>query len=631
MSERFEKIVNAPHRAFGRATKRIQEIKPASVMGKVARGAGMGLTGLSQFLLWAAKYISLDNHVTRAGERALSQIKVGKNKKGQDKKLQSFAKKYPNLSSHILYYMMLAMVAGGVKGYNALTASRDDEKSLDSVELTLDMENQLTVEPNTYGAYLARVQPITPYLIADLIAKEGVHVDSTTGLHTPYLDSKGIPTIGFGSTVLMDGSSVKMNTPPITSEQAYELARWHLIEETFFIMYCYDIAIDKIDVNTTQEALSLGSMMYNAASKLIEDKNNRNHRERFARLRDDFKQYGYALPDSVVIQRFNEFPVSSNESFGNAWMRGATKEVMADKLGNYLAGGAGLQWRRWIEAGLMTGDIMPQMLLDCPVNGIYEFYECMGRKKDKFFTGRAPNRHVNRATYAVFKEWLNNPVNKKGESLSGWKKVRDYLPSDVVTACQHGQCNLGNSNVIDVIPQTPVALAVDMYMTDYESQYKDAVATFRKQEYTKAAQMFEALLKDRPDNALLHNDIAATYNKLGRYNDAIAHARQIIFEIGDKKQYAAAYYNAGFAYEHQGNLQKALANYRLSVANGNRRVQRDVTRLSNQLQKGNSPVKKQSKKSKRTAFNTGSDKVQRTQNSFIRKLNIQNNNTNNMA
>lgn len=630
MSERFEKIVNAPHRAFGRATKRIRETRPDSAMGRVARVAGVGLTGLSQFLLWAAKYVTLDNHVTRAGERALGNMVVGKNKKGQNKKLQSFAKKYPNLSSHILYYTMLAMVAGGVKGYRQLSALRDDEKSVNTVELTLDMSNQLAVEPNTYGAYLARVQPITPYLIADLIAKEGVHVDPETGMHTPYRDSKGIPTIGFGSTRLMDGTKVTMDTSPITSEQAFELARWHLGEETFFVMYCYDIAMGAIDVNTTREALSMGSVIYNSGSKLIEDKNNKNHQKRFEALRDDFKKYGYALPDSVVLQRFNEFPVNSDESFGTAWMRGASKDVLADKLGNYLAGGAGLQWRRWIEAGIMTGDITPQMLLDCPVNGIYEFYERMGRRKDKFFTGRAPNRHVNRATYAVFKEWLNNPVNKKGESLAGWKKVRDYLPTDVVTACRQGQCNLGNSNVIQVIPQTPAALAVDMYMPNRETQYNDAVAAFRKQDYKSAAEMFDKLLKDNPDNALLHNDMAATCNKLGRYDDAIAHARQIIFEIGDKKQYAAAYYNAGFAYEQMGNLQKALANYKLSVANGNRRVQRDVTRVSEQMQQGRGSTKRAGK-SKRTAFNSASGKVQRTQNSFIRKLNTQNNNTNNMA
>lgn len=449
MSKDFEKIVNAPHRAFGRATQNIKKMKPSSKIGQVGRIAGMGVSGLTQFLLWAAKYVALDNHLTRAGERVFKNSGKSKN----SKKKWTFAQKYPNLSSHILYYMMLAMVAGGVKEHNpqAIESRDDDNPGPAPVELTIDIENQIIEEPNTYGAYLARIQPIVPYLIADLIAKEGVHVDPKTGLHTPYRDSKGIPTIGFGSTVLKDGTKVTMNTKPITNDEAFELARWHLGEETFFIMYCYDIAIDAVDINTTQEALSMALVIYNAASKLIEDKNDKNHKERFARLRNDLKQYGYALPDSLVKQRFAELPVRSHESFGNAWLAGAPKIVVADKLGNYLAGGRGLQWRRWIEAGLLTGDITPQMLLDSLVNGIYEFYQRMGCKKEKFFTGNAPNRHVNRKTYAVFKEWLLNPVDKYGFSLSKLKKVSDYLPADIVLACRNGKCELKNQ---DIQPKT---------------------------------------------------------------------------------------------------------------------------------------------------------------------------------
>ena len=70
---------------------------------------------------------------------------------------------------------------------------------------------------------------------------------------------------------------------------------------------------------------------------------------------------------------------------------------------------------------------------------------------------------------------------------------------------------------------------------------------------------------------------------MGRYDDAIKHAREIVKRIGDKSQYAAAQYNAGFAYEQNGNLEKALANYKLAVANGNSRVKSDVARVKNKL------------------------------------------------
>ena len=104
------------------------------------------------------------------------------------------------------------------------------------------------------------------------------------------------------------------------------------------------------------------------------------------------------------------------------------------------------------------------------------------------------------------------------------------------------------------------------------------------------------MIEQYPDNALLRNDLAATYNKLGRYNDAIAQAREVVQRIGDKSQYGAAQYNAGFAYEQLGNLQKALANYKLALANGNRRVQKDITRVSEKLKRAGN---------KKVAFNSG--------------------------
>lgn len=39
----------------------------------------------------------------------------------------------------------------------------------------------------------------------------------------PYLDSKGIPTIGIGCTFYEDGTRVKMTDPPITKERALNL------------------------------------------------------------------------------------------------------------------------------------------------------------------------------------------------------------------------------------------------------------------------------------------------------------------------------------------------------------------------------------------------------------------------
>lgn len=573
MAEKFRNIVNAPHRAFARARKKIEAMQPETKKGKAARIAGISVSAMFQFLLWATKYVALDNHVLRAAENTLREMEVGKNKSGNDKKVSSFMKRYPNFSAHMLYYLMFVLTIGGGK----VAVSHGPVVAQNYKEWRADRQER-KARRGTYAEFLDNMQSITPFLIADLIAKEGVHTDPATGLHTPYKDSRGIWTIGFGSTKLKDGTSVGPKTRPITTDEAYELARWHLEnEETYFVMYCYDAAVDGLDIKTTNEALGMGSIIYNTYSKLIEDPKDKNHRERFTLLREDFKEYGYAVPDSLVRQRFAQYPITKTESFGAAWLAREKTVDVADKLGNFLAGGNGLRWRRWLEAGLLTGDVTPQMLLDCPVNGMYEFYKYMGKDKAEFFTGRAPNRRVKRETYDLLRAWLTAPVNEKGQSLAHWKKVKDFLPADILALCENEQCKLGNPAFGKKQRDKPIE--VQTYIMGYDELYAVAVGAYRAGDYKGAASRFEDMLKSYPDNALLHNDLAATYNNLGRYDDAIAHSREIVRRIGDKSQYGAAQYNAGFAYEQKGDLRRALANYKLAVANGNRRVQADITRV----------------------------------------------------
>lgn len=592
MSEKFRKIVNAPHIAAGKLVQNIKKTNPEKTAGKIARGAGLGAAGLTQFLLWLTKYVTLDNHITREGEKLFARIKVGKNKKGEDKKFHKFVKKNPNFTSIVSWWMLLATIGGGA------------QIVLDNVDKDEAEQSDEEFEPGTYGSYFGNVRTITPFLIADLIAKEGVHVDERTGLHTPYLDSRGKWTIGFGSTVLKDGTSVTKNTPGITTEEAYELARWHLEEgETYFGMYCYDVAMNNIDINDVNQALAIGSIMYNSFANLMENPSNINCKERFANLRNLYKEYGRGVTDEMVRDVFKKYPVVDARSFGKAWMDGKSRQDVADKLGNFLAGGRGIYWRRWLEAGLLTGKITPQMLLDCPANGVYEFFKCMGKKKSAFFIADAKgNMHANNKTYDKFKDWLTHPVNERGQSLGRWKKVRDYMPAVALEACDGKVCKLGDkASWRQRLHQKKIER--ETYVLDYESAYTAAINAYQSGDYNSAAKQLERLVADNPNNALLHNDLAATYNHLGRYDDAIKHAREIVKRIGDKSQYAAAQYNAGFAYEQKGDLQKALANYKLSVANGNRRVQSDVMRVSNMI---NNRTTSQSKK---VVFNEAAGRV----------------------
>lgn len=588
MADKFRKIVNAPHRMFKRATDEIRRMQPKSKVGKVGQVAGMTTTSLFQFLLWAAKYVALDNHALRKMEDALRNMQVGKNKRGQDKKMSSLMKQYPNLSAHLIYYAMFASVVGGTVAVNEITDFVEEKRIEREIE---------DAKRGTYAAYLERLQGVTPYLIADLIAMEGVRLNED-GLHKPYLCSKGVWTIGFGNTMLKDRTPVTKDTPPITTEEAFELARWHLEEgETYWGMYCYDVANDNVDINTTGAAVGMGSVMYNGFSRLIESPNSKNCDERFTLLRNDFDKYGFALPDTVVQQRFAQYPVKQTRSFGEAWLSGQPMEEVGDKLGNFLADGRGMRWRRWLESCLLNGDIKPELLLECPVDGMSQFWAHVGKERENWFTDSKAGRETNRALVAEFERWLQNPVNGRGESIAHWKKTKDYLPEYVRNLCLSGQCRIGTKAIKYQVPEQQQKVEIKTYVIGYDELYAQAVGCFRAGDFQVAAEKYQDMIAKYPDNALLRNDLAATYNKLGRYNDAIKQAREVVRRIGDKSQYGAAQYNAAVAYEQLGDLQKALVNYKLALANGNRRVQSDITRVSNRIKHGGA--------GKKVAFNSG--------------------------
>lgn len=545
---------------------------------ETAKGAAWLTAGGAQFLLTMARWLALDNVFLRKLEEKNKKINLNEKKKFQSQTLRRFSKSNPNLSAYVSWYMLL-----GVLGFGGKAAVEKGPLAVGAYkEWRKDREENKRIK-GTYAEFLKKMRPITPYLIADLIAKEGVKVDPETGLHVPYLDSKGIPTIGFGSTMLKDGSRVTMKTKPITTEEAYELARWHLEEgETYFVLYCYDVASDYVDVNDTKEALGMGSIIYNSYSKLIENKQDKNVKNRFTELRRIYKEYGYAVPDDLVIKLFQKYPIVRPTSFGKAWLGYDKKSDVSDKLGGFLAGGKGLYWRRWLEAGLLSGDITPDMLLNCPVNGMYEFFCYMGQEEEAFFTGKSGDRKVNKDTYAKFKMWLNNPIDKNGRPIKHWKCVKDYLPADVLAYCEMGECEFGGKALVRQTKKQE-KIEKSTYTLEYADAYEEALNCYKSGDYKKAEIKYKELISVHKDNALLYNDLAATYNKLGMYQEAINQAKEILHRIGDKSQYAAAQYNAGFAYEQIGDLEKALKNYELSVANGNLNVKKDVERLKEKM------------------------------------------------
>lgn len=653
MAEKFKKIVRTPEQAAKKIRQGLEDFKPlqksrekqrkrdadgrhlrhpdaADAVKTGALGAlklsGWLAAGGAQFLFWLLRSATLDNAVIEKMENNFRNMdmsekfkrdkKTGKTKLSGPGATRKFANKHPAASAYLTWYFALATLIGG--GMTGVRFGPDVAHSVKEwrMERQKQREIQDAAEKNagTFAAYMDKMRPLTPLLVAELLTSEGVCIDQKTGMHVVYDDYNGRPlapgqkprgkaTIGFGSTVLPDGTSVNSYTKPITTREAYEMSVHHIEQlETYFMMYCYETGCENIKIDSDAEAVAMASIIYNSGANLLENPKSSACNRRFGELRKLYDEYGYALPDSLVRQTFEKYPVSDPMTFGKLWIEGAADKKAADKLGLYVKQGRGLYTRRMIEAGIMTGQILPEVLLDVPVNGMSEFLKLMGGKKHAFFVGTGDNICLAPDVVDKFNQWVKNPVDKRGNPLSGarWPRVRDVLPDEVVALCDGGSCRLGNTDFIIAAP-IEKEIKQETYVSDYRELYADATQLYRGGNYADAARGFEELLQQRPDNAQLHNDLAATYNQMGRYDDAIGHVREIVWRIGDKCQYGAAQYNAGFAYEQKGELQKALANYKLAVANGNRRVAADIKRVSEKINKS---------KSKKTAWADGMKNIE---------------------
>lgn len=625
MSDKFEKIVNAPHRAFKRAkdkllawkikgenpkvkiktdSREIELTVPVKQVKQGVKGVGVGLSGIAQFLFWALKYGLLDNHLTRKLEKEFAKIKKT-DKAGKEKIWRSFVKKHPNFVGHVAYYIMLLAGAVGVdlsSEESFLKEKTDDFKKLvkewrmKSDDESDEDDEDVSVEPGTYGEYKARMQRAVPMIVAELIAMEGAVMEG--GKHVVYDDAtmkplrpgqkpKGKATQGYGNTVGKDGEGLNSYSPPITSEEAFEWTRWHLEDkETFLFMFGYDVATDA-EINTVQDAMAIASMVYNGGTLVLE-KESIAMGNRWAEIRKLHEQYGDALTSEQVKAVFEKYPVVSKGHVGEYWLEGGSSEDMANGVGWYInvkKDGDGIRWRRWLEACVMNGDITVQELLDIPVNYMSDFFDYVGRDRSNWFIvtnegTKRETRVVNQETVAKFKKWIKNPVDKTGKlSLAGKPKVRDVMPPEMVAQCEKDvDLQKGVKSYKKTKRQKKVER--ETYVISYEEQYAMAIDAYQKQDFELAATRFEELIAEHPDNALLRNDLAATYNRLGRYNDAIVQVREIVNRIGDKSQYGAAQYNAGYAYEQLGDFENAKANYKLAVANGNMRAKKDLERVT---------------------------------------------------
>jgi lysozyme len=91
---------------------------------------------------------------------------------------------------------------------------------------------------------------------------------------SPYRDSVGVPTIGYGTTVYEDGSAVRMTDGPISRDRAMACLKYHIEERIAHALeqyqltqpqydalcsFCYNLGAGALDKSSLKHAILNGA------------------------------------------------------------------------------------------------------------------------------------------------------------------------------------------------------------------------------------------------------------------------------------------------------------------------------------------------------------------------------------
>ena len=96
-----------------------------------------------------------------------------------------------------------------------------------------------------------------------------------------------------------------------------------------------------------------------------------------------------------------------------------------------------------------------------------------------------------------------------------------------------------------------------------ESKINSVIALYSNGQIEKAIEGVEALIKDYPNEALLHNISGAFYQAIGQLNESVKSFEKAVTINSD---YAEAHYNLGVTLQQLGQLEAAMKSYEQAIA-----------------------------------------------------------------
>lgn len=583
--------------------EKIKSWQPDNEFAKADKEHALAETDLIWFLFCLMKFaakdtktILFDNYFIKKWEENKKNIKNSKDDSEFKKFFKNLQKSHPRAAATLQLWMVYTLMILGITGGKVTYDNRDYIKQIIKEQLDKwqhrdgeieDLRLDPTCDEDTWRQ---QVEAVHPYVLSHIFSSEGVILDS-------YDDNggKGTSTVGAGFTI-EDAKHRKfaeriLQRPVSSSDFHVTKSEARLLTEAWLKEEVYPEIKKQFKKPMDYKLFVILSVAaYNKGEKIYRDGNS-----------------GRPVRDAVNAGQ-------SKKDILRIYMRafGGTRKTNWSGLAN-----------KYAVCALYYSDyVQERTILQAIAEAPYALEDYVQKyQKNISIDGMVSKRLLTydkqgRVNGLIIPDSIENMLLKtKVRTTKGslQEPVMNYLSEDEVFKILHGHMfvqkqEFGVHLKSDDSSDKNIDSNTIEKNNDFEQMYNSALTLYRQNKYEEAALLYEQLITLYPDNALIRNDLSATYNHLGKYNEAIKQSQDIVRRIADKSQYGAAQYNAGVAYENLGELDRALKNYELALTNGNREASTAIKRVKTKISK---------QRSKKTAFDKGIEKVKQNKQNII--------------
>lgn len=561
MTEKYRKAVYKPIKFMNARIKKIAKKDAPTKTKKFLKVSALVGLGLVDLVMMLTRLIAFDNAAMRLLEKKLSEIDVGKDKQGRDKKIPSLVKNNPNVSAFIIWWAMLA----GMIGIGSAIVNAFDDKDIDDIKRQEEkVKKRSGTDEKTVSFEVAKKQAQIKKKLDKKIKMTNDNVVKQAMLDNfAYIQAVLFSTENYRTDWFCDYKTGNANTLGVglfylpDAEHSYDFTStsWARTSQMY----------KKYPKNKSGKPRNLtDDEVYDGIKGwFFYMDGGRNFKRGMCDILG--KSNIYLTPRDLTVissvtfnslqcgKKFCEFIVAhpNNRRAWAKYLLQVDDVVSANRLNNF----PGLKSRR-----------VHEILLLLDVDNYCSDMFCV----------QIDGHHSSAVSYA------NNYFDK----------LKINFAESVLVQAKSAICNgvvANGFNVCEAVQKSEkyrddvfaYCADVDSFLYADKSRqkiYDEALESYRDKDYETALRGFNKVVEMGGVSPDLFNDLAITYIHYEDYDMSIKMSKRAL-NFGNKKTMAASYFNLGLAYEKKGDTKKAKIYYSKAVELGNKFAQKKLDNL----------------------------------------------------